>query len=768
MSLPRVPLLSFVCLLILSWSAPVPAPGQNPSPTPPVDTDGDGVPDHKDGWPKHKQLTSPPVPDSQYVAINLGPGVGYGMNNLGDVVGEFYDDNGERQAILWRLGQPPTLLGFLTPDKTVDHWSIAWGINDARQITGRSTYGWDPNVSGEYPDPPISPVWDYSWAVHPFLWQAGSMTDLNDLSFGQPTNPDYPDPTNKLTSEGRGINREGVVVGYSHTNASTQSTHWAWHIVYDAPHAAKFNGAAPIDLGITPTDNDAHGEARAINDNGAIVGSGDYYQNAFFQLSGQTQMISVAPGANIANGLNNLDHVVGQLGNSHAYLWVPTSNLPENERIIDLNTLANFSYSGADAINDRDQIVGSGNGSALLWQNGKVFQLNDLIGLHPSFTLTSAPTINQSGMIVANTSDSPDESEVYLLVPFQLKQSNYPTAHDSTDLGPAKSRQIDTERDAFIAGLPEMARLEATILSGALGGVSVEWRMEVKSERPERGTKDNYRIPQTDETDVVSLPIGQPWNLYDYFVAPAAFFGGDCDLFYRIKGPAGYLDSERSLHFRIRGKNPTDADAKGYIESTQGVYRFAWAMVQQESRGDKTDRVFNQFNPSGPWKERPFFGPPDGWGIAQLDRPFGVSASTAEVYSWHVNIQTFYLELAQKQAFATSYFNALKNYYLPRGKWEEPPTSFVRTGTATSMTALEAATIQLYNGGAWLVEIHNGVMLYDGPYTDDSHGGTRYISCWKFHPNKPSGQKWEFKRNQNNYVYKVIYDEYEGHAPLVE
>ncbi len=84
------------------------------------------------------------------------------------------------------------------------------------------------------------------------------------------------------------------------------------------------------------------------------------------------------------------------------------------------------------------------------------------------------------------------------------------------------------------------------------------------------------------------------------------------------------------------------------------------------------------------------------------------------------------------------------------------------------MTALEAATIQLYNGAAWLVEIQNGVIVFDGPYTDTNHGGTRYISCWKFHPNKPSGQKWEFKRNRNNYVYKVIYDEYEGHSAVVE
>ena len=129
---------------------------------------------------------------------------------------------------------------------------------------------------------------------------------------------------------------------------------------------------------------------------------------------------------NLANGLNNLDHVVGVSGNSpSAFIWVPTSNLPENERVIDLGAVsleANFRNTGADAINDRDQIVGSGSfgftggSEPLLWQNGKLHRLNDLIGPHPDFSLVSAPAINQSGMIVANASNG----EVFLLVPDEL------------------------------------------------------------------------------------------------------------------------------------------------------------------------------------------------------------------------------------------------------------------------------------------------------------------------------------------------------------
>lgn len=407
-------------LIILSFSAAPWLLGQTPTPTPPVDTDGDGVPDHQDGWPEHKQLSSPRVPEFQYVVVNLGPGTGYGINNHGDVVGESLNANGEHEAILWRLGQPPTFLGFLTQDQNVVRWSIAWGINDARQITGRSTYTWNVNVLGEYPNPPTYPLWDPYWSDHAFLWQAGTMTDLNDLSLGQSGSANAPDPSNKLASDGRGINRDGVVVGLSDANASAQSTGWAWDVVGNTAHAAIFDGAGPIDLGISPSD--AISEGAAINDHGAVVGSGHSYQNAFFQSNGLTQVIAPASGVNYANGLNNLDHVVGTSNNSAPFIWVPTSTLPENERIIDLtemNLAGGVSHAIAFAINDHDQIVGSGDGGALLWQNGELHRLNDLVKAHPDPYLMNARAISQNGMIVANAALY-DEGGVILLIPNEL------------------------------------------------------------------------------------------------------------------------------------------------------------------------------------------------------------------------------------------------------------------------------------------------------------------------------------------------------------
>jgi len=351
MSFPQIRLLPLHCVLILVLLTTPSLFGQTPTPTPPLDTDGDGVPDHQDGWPQHKQITTPHVPESGYAVIHLGHGIGLAVNNLGDVVGQSFNDNGEPEAILWRLGQSPKFLGFFTQDQTLVRWSIARGINDARQITGSSTFSWDLNVSGEYPEPPSNPVWDYTSSLHAFLWQTGTMTELSDLSFGQPFDPNYPAPTGKGYSEGRAINRYGVIVGQSDTGLATQNTGWAWHLVDNTLLAVKFNGIAPFDLGIISLDGTS--EAAAINDRGAIAGSRRGAQEAFFQFSGQTQFVAAAPGTTYANGLNNLDHVVGVAGDSpSAFIWVPTSSLPENERVIDLGPMslqANLQYTSAGA-----------------------------------------------------------------------------------------------------------------------------------------------------------------------------------------------------------------------------------------------------------------------------------------------------------------------------------------------------------------------------------------------------------------------------------
>src|SRR5262249_38411128 len=63
-------------------------------------------------------------------------------------------------------------------------------------------------------------------------------------------------------------------------------------------------------------------------------------------------------------------------------------------------------FSGASGINNKGQIVGGSiatNGfftSAVLWENGKIFDLNTLIGPYNGWFLSAAYDINDEGEIV--------------------------------------------------------------------------------------------------------------------------------------------------------------------------------------------------------------------------------------------------------------------------------------------------------------------------------------------------------------------------------
>jgi hypothetical protein len=420
-------LLPLCCLAISFLRA------QSSSPPPATDTDGDGVPDKHDGWPRHKQLKTPPVPDSQYVVIDLGPGVTWGLNKHGDVVGFSSNNRGETEAVLWRLGKPPKYLGFFTNDKTIIRSSLATAINDDGVITGRATFSWDPVVTGEYPDPPTYPHLiggaGHS-SEHAFRYDHGAMTDLNDLSFGTPVSPDHPSGANKLPSSGSAINSFGAIVGTSAGGLSVQTMSSYWAIISDFRHPVAFTDlGGPNDLNVTPPPNSEFAslaEAVSINDHGAIAGygAGDG-RSAFFLSAGALQLIDpgYSPGgfANFgyATGMNNLDHVVGDFGVlGISALWVNNSALSPAERSIDLDAIArtkHFASSRVRAINDHDQIVGSAQSEAVLWQNGDLIRLNERIGSSPSVYLQEATGINNHGMIAANTG-----RRAVLLIPAEL------------------------------------------------------------------------------------------------------------------------------------------------------------------------------------------------------------------------------------------------------------------------------------------------------------------------------------------------------------
>jgi hypothetical protein len=505
---------------------------------------------------------------------------------------------------------------------------------------------------------------------------------------------------------------------------------------------------------LSPIFDDPQGEVIDYNDNGDVLS----HNPVGYEFYINSTLISSPGRVMHATSINNQREVIG-------YLSSAEGDIPflYDGSLHDVNDLLPEPYQGQIVITDVLSINNAGD----LLLRGEVANSGTHILLFERSQAGKLSIADEAGNAAVMNTNGWFLSDRGFLLPVELTQTNYPISEDSTDFGSNAEKIIDNEI-AYITGAPEMPKLQIQIGHGGLFGLNVKWWMTLTSERFERGTKDDVQIPSPQIGPIV-LPIDQPWRIDNYY---SGFVGGKATIHYVIQNTSGAsLTPEQLFEFKIRGKNPKDADARTYIQATEGSYRLGWAIVQHESRQtvNGVDFIYNEFNAGGSLKELPNFSGnyprEDGWGIAQLDRPLNVSASTAEVYSWHDNLSKFYAELGQKQSFAITYVNALRSVYQRLGTWEGPPLDFVRPGTSTHLSALEAAVIVLYNGASWAVDISNGAVIYSGPPSVPKQGGTRYLSCWEFHPDNASGSKWTFHENSTNpeYLFHVIYTEFEGH-----
>jgi hypothetical protein len=333
---------------------------------------------------------------------------------------------------------------------------------------------------------------------------------------------------------------------------------------------------------------------------------------------------------------------------------------------------------------------------------------------------------------------------------------NFGVADSSTDMAnPYGTATISGGGVAFITGQPAMPKLKASF-PGLPATTNVEWKLEIKTERSERGTKDDKNYPTS---GYKTLPGNQAWDIGAEFGTD--FVGGKCKLLYKVGGEA-----EQTFEFFIRGKNPLDADSRNYAIKHAGAAnnRAAWAICQHESK--QGSRVHNQFNASGSTKELPNFSgnypTEDGWGIAQLDRPMGVSATRDDVYSWKSNIDKLFQELDSKKTVAERFIRWIRNKWGNDARWEEPPVSW--TVGSSSFTSLELASMVLYNGAS-------GVPWSSG--VNDNGANATFRSPWNFDPNRPAGSRWQFHDNLNPisnhpYATTVIVDEWQHGLPTAE
>jgi len=235
----------------------------------------------------------------------------------------------------------PTDLGDLPGG---DDESRSYGINANGQVVGYAYVG--TNQRG-------------------FLWSNGVMTDLGDLS-GE---GDW--------SRAEGVNASGQVVGATNVGQMTRAFLWT-------------NGVM-TDLGDLTTLGTGWTNARALNDNGQVVGysltdTGD--SHPFLWANGVMTDLGDLPGAATgghgfasACAINDSGQVVGYSelpAGNRAFLW-------ENGTMTALAALpGGDGTSEAYGINASGKIVGfcaSATGDRpVLWQNGAVTDLGDLSG----------------------------------------------------------------------------------------------------------------------------------------------------------------------------------------------------------------------------------------------------------------------------------------------------------------------------------------------------------------------------------------------------
>ncbi len=161
-------------------------------------------------------------------------------------------------------------------------------------------------------------------------------------------------------------------------------------------------------------------QAWSVNDGGQAAGKADRNVGKvvrthalFWDAGGRVTDLGVLPGYtdSIGRAMNNRGQVAGWVGvtrgtpgrrlafHYQAFLW-------QNGKMRGLGSIPRIPDSKAAAINDKGQVVGNAyfktDEAALLWQGGKVYELNALVPPRSGWKLQNALGINSRGQIIGN------------------------------------------------------------------------------------------------------------------------------------------------------------------------------------------------------------------------------------------------------------------------------------------------------------------------------------------------------------------------------
>ena len=309
------------------------------------------------------------------------------INNSGQVVGSSVTSSGLQHAVSWQNGNL-TDIGLGQPNQN----SEAVAINNAGQIAGSMTA--DVVVTPFIPPSTVLPSYTLSRsATLPYKWENSS--SAGTYLMGGPVLSTTQDQLgNFRTARATAIDEIGNVVAFgnnsgvrvldSFVNGTFYFTTTGQVIrdprqTYALTNFGQY-GSGVYELGLMSTP---HSPTNASD--GTTLGA-------------VTRQIRPLP--NNQNFFINVDFLVGIGSNKHATLWQNNSLAAT-----DLGTLAGGT-SQANAINTFMQIVGNSDGSAFIWENGVMTDLNTLVNLSLNIKLITANSINDLGWIVGDLFDS--------------------------------------------------------------------------------------------------------------------------------------------------------------------------------------------------------------------------------------------------------------------------------------------------------------------------------------------------------------------------
>jgi len=311
-----------------------------------------------------------------------GHGVGAGISETGAL--DPLNGYPAEHAVLFRKGQVVDL-GTL-PGGTE---SQALAINDRGQVAGFA--------NNDLRDP--FSMLPFTTQARSFIWQNGVMRDIGTLG-----GPDAVAAT---------MNARGQIAGDSYINNTPNP-------VTNLPTSHPFLWADGHmrDLGSL---GGSQSQTAWLNDRGQVVGQSNIVGDQFahpFLWDGRTLRDLGTLGGDFGNAITiNEDGDVagwaGTFGNktAHAFLW-------KRGELTDLTGSHNPSCTFAEWINERDQVVGGScsDGTALLWRDGREYDLNNLVG-PTDIHLAEAAFISDSGEISAVGLLPNGDQHVFLLRP---------------------------------------------------------------------------------------------------------------------------------------------------------------------------------------------------------------------------------------------------------------------------------------------------------------------------------------------------------------